>query len=132
LLRFIAVLSPFPVETEIATEPNPSKFYWKLLAFVNSFINFAPCRSSLRHSFFRMRMDPNFHTAIITGNWYFTSKVKKSPWAQCLEEKIRERGEDKRSLTELKKELEAEMLSAAAELDFEKAATLRDMIQKLQ
>ena len=79
-----------------------------------------------------MRMDPNFHTAIITGNWYFTSKVKKSPWAQCLEEKIRERGEDKRSLKELKKELEAEMLSAAAELDFEKAATLRDMIQKLQ
>jgi len=66
-------------------------------------------------------------------SWFASeSEDKKSgAFERRLEEKVREHAEDKRSLAELKKELEAEMLSAAAKLDFEKAATLRDMIEKL-
>ena len=64
--------------------------------------------------------------------WFPTEDKKGGAFERRLEEKIREHKEEKRWLTELKKELEAEMLSAAAELDFENAATLRDMIQKLQ
>ena len=38
---------------------------------------------------------------------------------------------ERRSITELKNELEAEMLKAASELNFERAAELRDMLKKL-
>ena len=64
--------------------------------------------------------------------WFPAEDKKDNKFERRLEEKIREHGTDKRSLVELKKELEAEMLEAAAALDFEKAAILRDMIQKLQ
>jgi len=63
--------------------------------------------------------------------WFPAQDKKDNRFERHLEEKIREHKEEKRSLTELKKELEAEMLSAAAELDFEKAATLRDALKKL-
>lgn len=63
--------------------------------------------------------------------WFPAQAKKSNTLEQRLEEKIRGHKKDKRSIVELRKELEAEMLSAAAKLDFEKAATLRDMIQKL-
>ena len=64
-------------------------------------------------------------------SWFPSEDKKGDTFERRLEEKIREHKEDKRSLTELKKELEAEMLEAAAVLDFERAAKLRDALKKL-
>ncbi len=64
--------------------------------------------------------------------WFPADTKKEDILEQRLEEKILEHKNDKRSLQEFKKELEADMRKAAAKFDFEKAAALRDMIQKLQ
>lgn len=59
---------------------------------------------------------------------WFAEEKKESK----LEEKINAAKKEKRSITELKKELEAEMLEAAANLDFERAAKLRDALKKAE
>ncbi|MEK7173538.1 MAG: excinuclease ABC subunit UvrB [Patescibacteria group bacterium] len=63
---------------------------------------------------------------------WFAESPKEDKLDQRIEQEVeRRKSESPRSLQELKKELEAEMLEAAAELDFEKAAKLRDALKKL-
>ncbi|TSC71145.1 MAG: excinuclease ABC subunit B [Parcubacteria group bacterium Gr01-1014_70] len=64
-------------------------------------------------------------------DWFSAEDKKSNAFERRLEEKIREHGADRRSLTELRKELETEMLEAAAALDFERAAKLRDALGAL-
>ncbi|TSC70860.1 MAG: excinuclease ABC subunit B, partial [Parcubacteria group bacterium Gr01-1014_70] len=63
--------------------------------------------------------------------WFPADVKKDDAYGKRLEEKISAEHRDKRSVKELKKELEAEMLEAAAALDFERAAKLRDALRKL-
>jgi len=50
---------------------------------------------------------------------------------ETIEDAVRRVKTEKRSVTELKKELEDEMLDAAANLDFERAAKLRDILTRI-
>lgn len=63
--------------------------------------------------------------------WFPAQNKKDDLFEKRLEEKISAQGTNKRSVRELKKELETEMLEAAAALDFERAAKLRDALKKI-
>jgi excinuclease ABC subunit B len=62
---------------------------------------------------------------------WFTEENPSADEKDIIEQTIERAKKEKRSTQELKKELESEMLTAAANLNFEKAAKLRDALKKL-